>query len=345
MTIPKLETKRLVLKPLELSHSESYEKNFVDYEVIRFLSDQVPWPYPAGGVADFLENVILPKQGLTRWTWGIFLKENPDEVIGVVDLWREGCPEHRGFWLAKRFWGQGLMTEATAVTTTFAFEQLGFQKLVFSNAVGNVGSRRVKEKGNARLLGVRFAGFVDPAFTEAETWELTSQEWWAHHRPSFIGNYKDLLDPDDAAYPGSDEILSFGAPVGRKLGLKKLGIHVEVLPPRRRTSWPHAESDEEEFAYVISGTPHVWIDGHIHALVPGDFVALPAGTGIAHTFINDSDDVVVLLVGGEATKKGNQIHYPVNSARNEELALRGLHWADAPVRPLGPHDGKPKQSS
>jgi hypothetical protein len=69
-----------------------------------------------------------------------------------------------------------------------------------------------------------------------------------------------MLDPDDAAYPGSDEILSFGAPVGRKLGLKKLGVHIETLLPGRRTSWPHAESDEEEFAYVISGNPHVWIE-------------------------------------------------------------------------------------
>ena len=42
MKISKLETKRLILKGLELSDAESYEKNFVDYEVIRFLSDQVP---------------------------------------------------------------------------------------------------------------------------------------------------------------------------------------------------------------------------------------------------------------------------------------------------------------
>jgi ribosomal-protein-alanine N-acetyltransferase len=344
MKIPKLETKRLILKGLELSDAEAYETNFVDYEVIRFLSDKVPWPYPAGGVADFLENVILPKQGLTRWTWGIFLKEDPEEVVGVVDLWREGCPEHRGFWLAKRFWGQGLMSEATTATTSYAFEELGFQKLVFSNAVGNLASRRVKEKSGARLMEVRPAGFVDSAFTEAETWELTSDQWWANHRPSFVGNYVDFLEPDDAHYPGSDEILSFGAPMGRLLGLKKVGIHIETLLPGRRTSWPHAESDEEEFAHVISGNPHVWIDGHLHALVPGDFVAFPAGTGIAHTFINDSDEAVVLLVGGEATKKGNQIHYPMNPERNAELAARGMHWTDAPVRPLGPHDGKPSKN-
>ncbi len=197
MKISKLETKRLILKGLELSDAESYEKNFADYEVIRFLSDQVPWPYPEGGAVDFIKAVVLPKQGVTRWSWGIFLKDHPDEVIGCIDLWRDGRPENRGFWLAKRFWGQGLMTEAVEVVNSYAFEELGFERLVFSNAVGNERSRRVKEKTHAVLLSQRPAGFVDPQFTEAETWELTAETWWAHHRPSFIGNYKDMMDPDD----------------------------------------------------------------------------------------------------------------------------------------------------
>nr|MBA2404737.1 cupin domain-containing protein [Bdellovibrionales bacterium] len=103
------------------------------------------------------------------------------------------------------------------------------------------------------------------------------------NRPSFIGHYLDFLDDDDAHYPGSDELLSIGSAVGKKLGLKKIGIHIETLLPGRRTSWPHAESEEEEFGFVIEGNPDVWIDGTLHALKPGDFVAFPSGTGIAHT--------------------------------------------------------------
>ena len=76
-------------------------------------------------------------------------------------------------------------------------------------------------------------------------------------RPSFIGNYKDLQEPDNNRYQGSTELLSVGAPIGKKLGLKAIGIHIETLPPGRRTSWPHAESAEEEFAYVIEGKPCV----------------------------------------------------------------------------------------
>ncbi|MGZ3809769.1 MAG: cupin domain-containing protein, partial [Bacteriovorax sp.] len=107
------------------------------------------------------------------------------------------------------------------------------------------------------------------------------------------------------------------------------------------TSWPHAESEEEEFAYVIEGNPHVWIDGNTYELNPGDFVAFPAGTGIAHTFINNSIEDCVLLVGGEKTKAENQIFYPLHKERNEELHKKGQFWENHPLHEMGPHDGLP----
>lgn len=174
---PELETTRLLLKPLALAHAPDYTRHFVDYEVIRHLSDQVPWPYPEGGVEDFMTNVVLPKQGDGRWAWGIFLKSSPDELIGGVDLWRRGCPEHRGFWLGRAFWGNGYMGEACDAVTQFAFEDLNFEKLIFSNALGNVRSRRIKEKAGAQFVGLRDAKFVSDEYTQSELWELTRESW------------------------------------------------------------------------------------------------------------------------------------------------------------------------
>ncbi len=157
-------------------------------------------------------------------------------------------------------------------------------------------------------------------------------------RRSFIGNYRDLFGADDARYPDSHELLSHGAPIGRRLGLQGVGVHIERLTPGRRTSWPHAERYEEEFAYVISGSPQAWIDGHAHDLAPGDLVALPAGTGIAHTFLNNSGADALLLVGGESVPR-NEIIYPVHDARNAQCRDKGWLWEGAPARPIGPHDG------
>jgi uncharacterized cupin superfamily protein len=104
-------------------------------------------------------------------------------------------------------------------------------------------------------------------------------------RPSFIAHWREIERPDDRHYDGDDELMSIGAPFGRAFGLTKMGIHHERLLPGRRTSFPHAESAEEEFVYVIEGEPDVWLDGHLHRLKPGDAVGFPAGTGIAHSFL------------------------------------------------------------
>ena len=157
-------------------------------------------------------------------------------------------------------------------------------------------------------------------------------------RPAFIKHYSEIQEPDDAHYPGSDELLSIGSPFGRVFGLLRLGIHHELLPPGRRTSYPHAEGAEEEFVYVIEGNPDAWIDGHLHRLVPGDGVGFPAGTGICHTFINNTDQNVRLLVVGESSRADNRIYYPLNP---EQRPLRKDWWDNAPKHPLGPHDGRP----
>lgn len=94
-------------------------------------------------------------------------------------------------------------------------------------------------------------------------------------RPDCIRHWRELEGPDDATYPDSPERFSIGAPLGRGLRLNRLGIHHERLPPGRRTSYPHAESDEEEFIYVLEGYPEVWINGYLWKLEPGTAWVFP----------------------------------------------------------------------
>ncbi|PLZ02907.1 cupin [Burkholderia sp. WAC0059] len=156
-------------------------------------------------------------------------------------------------------------------------------------------------------------------------------------RPGFIRHWTELEEPDNAHYRGDTERMGIGAPLARKLGLERIGIHHVRLLPGRRTSYPHAESAEEEFVYVLEGTPDVWIDGDLHRLKPGDSVAFPAGTGICHSFLNNTAREVSLMVIGEASKPENRIRYPLNAAHE---STRPDRWADWPARPIGPHDGK-----
>ncbi|WP_293936298.1 cupin domain-containing protein [Iodobacter sp.] len=160
-------------------------------------------------------------------------------------------------------------------------------------------------------------------------------------RPPFIKHWQEIQAEDNACYANSQEKLSIGSPFGRTFGLTRLGIHHELLPPGRRTSWPHAEKTEEEFIYVIEGTPDCWVDGVLHRLAPGDGVGFVPGTGIAHTFINNTKTDVRLLAVGDTNRADNKVDYPLDAKKN--LVNGDFHWHDAPKQPLGDHDGLPDQ--
>ena len=179
-TIPTFETERLILRQVSLADIPSYEKHFNDYEVVRNLFAVIPWPPQEGnGIREFLHDVIFPQLGKTRWMWGIFEKSNPDELIGVVDIWKNKDTGHgnRGFWLGRAHWRKGYMTEAVMCVMDYAFNELEFKSFLLNNAKGNIASRKIKENIGARYLGTEPTKFIDPAFTEKEKWELTKEIW------------------------------------------------------------------------------------------------------------------------------------------------------------------------
>ena len=152
-----------------------------------------------------------------------------------------------------------------------------------------------------------------------------------------IVHWTEIEGPKPWQYDKHHEPMGLNAALGAHFGLKRLGIHHQRLLPGRRTSFPHAEKTEDEFIYVIAGTPDVWLDGVLHRLKPGDGVGFKAGNGLAHSFLNNTESEVELLVIGDRHREDNQIVYPLNPERK---ALRKDWWGDAPERELGPHDGR-----
>jgi len=158
-------------------------------------------------------------------------------------------------------------------------------------------------------------------------------------RPPFIISTEDVPEKP-GQYPNSEEITGYGRAIGKAAGLLKIGLHLDRLEPGHRTSYPHAEEKEEEFVFVLDGEVDAWVDGHLHRMKAGDLAAFPAGTGLCHTFINNSDRTAKLLVGGERARSDNRIYYPLNPERRADMPWSHW-WDDIPKRDLGPHDGKP----
>ena len=161
---------------------------------------------------------------------------------------------------------------------------------------------------------------------------------WNEKYGRFVAHFSVCQKTADSSSIPPSRIRVIDSDIGRKIEFKRVGPHHIVLPPHCRTSSPHAESLEEEFVFVLKGNPHLWLNGYLYELSEGHAVGFPAGTGIAHTLINNSDADVHLLVVGERTKSENLCSFPVNPELKESCEI---WWENPPKHELGPHLGLP----
>src|SRR6202048_4900712 len=116
---PTLETPRMLLRPLELADAAQIQTLFPQWEIVRHLAAQVPWPYPPDGAYRYIRHIALPAvERSEAWHWTLRLKSDPDQIIGSIDL-RKKENDNRGFWLGLPWQGQGLMTAGCGALTPF----------------------------------------------------------------------------------------------------------------------------------------------------------------------------------------------------------------------------------
>ncbi|SDS99488.1 Protein N-acetyltransferase, RimJ/RimL family [Pseudomonas sp. Z003-0.4C(8344-21)] len=177
---PTLYTERLILRPLELADAEAVQRQFAHWEVVRYLNAAVPWPYPDDGALTYVRDVALPAVAAgTEWHWSIRLKTAPEQLIGSISL-MDQTDNHRGFWLAPAWQGQGLMSEASATVTDYWFRTLERPLMRVPKAAPNMGSRRLSERAGMRLIRSDEDDFVGGRFAR-EIWEITREEWLDRH--------------------------------------------------------------------------------------------------------------------------------------------------------------------
>jgi RimJ/RimL family protein N-acetyltransferase len=176
---PQLETPRLWLRALELADAEQAQVLFPQWEVVRYLTNQVAWPFPPDGVYSYYRDVALPQaERGDAWHLTLRLKSGPDGLIGCITL-QKGNEINRGFWLGAPWHGQGLMSEACEVVTDYWFETLGFPLLRVPKAEVNTASRRISERQGMRIVETKESDYVSGRLL-TEVWEITAEEWRAH---------------------------------------------------------------------------------------------------------------------------------------------------------------------
>ena len=155
--IPIIKSKLFVLRPFKRGDEVSLRRSVNDWHIYRYTA-LIPYPYTMKHARDWIKkNISLnsnPKKG--EINFAIVIDGNVVGGIGLRSMWMTEVETHKaeiGYWLAKRHWGKGIMTEAVRLVTDYAFKHLKLQRIYAAVMSNNKASARILEK-----VGFNFEG-------------------------------------------------------------------------------------------------------------------------------------------------------------------------------------------
>lgn len=153
MMTPHLETERLILRPLKLLDVEEIFNNWTaDEEVAKYMVWDVHKSVQE--TREWLSYEVANINNDNNYTWGIVLK-NTNEIIGTISLlYKEETQCYSlGYNIMKKYWGQGITTEAGRCVIDYGINVLKQKKFYCRHANENIGSMKVMLK-----LGFKYYG-------------------------------------------------------------------------------------------------------------------------------------------------------------------------------------------
>lgn len=184
-TIP-LETKRLLLRRFSINDLEPIFHNcWKDYEVWKWTN------YASMKCVDdvihiagmFTEDWLNAYKKPTRYSWAIQVKStgevigrifgmHPDDRINQIELTYE---------LGRKWWNQGLMTEAVTAVIQYFFMEVGFNRIYAYHAGENLASGKVMQKCGMTYEGtLRQAGKCNTGIVDMVMYSILADEYDAY---------------------------------------------------------------------------------------------------------------------------------------------------------------------
>ena len=203
MPQPILRTERLLLVPLADRHLDLEVGLDSDAEVLRYISgrarsrDEVAGSHArrmalAGKVDGLGYWMAFGSDGGRRGTRAPE-REDAGEFVGLMMLPPAHGPDQPddpavcdlGYRLVRRYWRQGLGSEASLALLRHAFDTVGQSRVIAQTMAANAGSRGVMEAVGMRYVRTYFPSWDDPIpgaeLGEVE-YEITREMWRAQSR-------------------------------------------------------------------------------------------------------------------------------------------------------------------
>lgn len=176
-----IEGKKINLRKFISSDAEDIYLNVKDKEIAG-RAWKIPYPYPKSAADEFINYAQRMLREKRAYILGIEFKENK-KIIGVISINNIDSENKKallGYWLGKKYWGTGIMTEALGLILKFAFDDLNLHRVESQPFETNLASRRILEKN----------GFVYEG-TDREV-KLINKKWINVVRYGILeGEYKD----------------------------------------------------------------------------------------------------------------------------------------------------------
>jgi len=173
-----LDTPRLVLRPPRVADLDPWAAMMADEETARFIGGVMPRAVVWRG----LMTMIGSWHALGFAMFSV-IEKSSGRWVGRLGPWMpEGWPGPEVGWaIARECWGRGYATEGAIAATNWAFDHLGWSRVIHSIHPDNVASETVARKLGSRNLG---PGSLPAPYAESrvDIWGQSREEWRARQR-------------------------------------------------------------------------------------------------------------------------------------------------------------------
>ena len=133
---------------------------YLEYFKEKQIYDQtlaIPYPYKPSDADWWMNHVAEETKKYGRPVkWAI--RGSNGNIMGSIGfhdfVLNESHRAELGYWLAKPFWNQGIMTSTVKKIVDYAFQELGLVRITANVFDFNIGSARVLEKAGFQLEGL-----------------------------------------------------------------------------------------------------------------------------------------------------------------------------------------------
>lgn len=183
---PIIHTQRLLLVPLADRHLDLEVELDSDPEVLRYLSGRVPTRDEV--VESHAQRMALGRKVPGLGYWMAFATEQADEFVGLMMLPPAHGPDQPddpgvadlGFRILRRYWRQGVATEASRALLRHAFLTVGVRRVIAQTMAVNAASRGVMTAVGMSYVRTYFPDWEEPLAGSEQgevEYELTVTDW------------------------------------------------------------------------------------------------------------------------------------------------------------------------